>query len=291
MAITIRTISEAFAAECVGIDLSAPINDPTLGKIKDAFAAHPVLLFRGQSLTPQQQIAYSRKFGELEIHVSKQYLLSEHPEILLLTNERNPDGSRISIADGGTGWHSDLSYLAKPAMGSLLYAVRTPSDPKSAQDTEWGDMYRAYETLPDKIRRRIDGLKAIHVFNQDLNPRMPPIDTRYRDKHTSAVRDLTPPVKHPIVRIHPVTGRKSLYVSIRFTVGIADIDEKEGGELLDQLFDHQRRPEIRFLHKWIAGDLIMWDNRCTNHRAVGKVAELPNIRRMHRTTLSGDTPY
>ena len=99
MAITIRTISEAFAAECVGIDLSAPINDPTLGKIKDAFAAHPVLLFRGQSLTPEQQIAYSRKFGELEIHVSKQYLLSEHPEILLLTNERNPDGSRISIAE------------------------------------------------------------------------------------------------------------------------------------------------------------------------------------------------
>ena len=291
MAITIRTISEAFAAECADIDLSAPINGPTLGKIKDAFAAHPVLLFRGQSLTPKQQIAYSRKFGELEIHVSKQYLLSEHPEILLLTNERNPDGSRISIADGGTGWHSDLSYLAKPAMGSLLYAVRTPSDPKSAQDTEWCDMYRAYETLPDDIRRRIDGLNAIHVFNQDLNPRMPPIDTRYRDKHTSAVRDLTPPVKHPIVRTHPVTGRKSLYVSIRFTVGIADIDEKEGAELLDQLFDHQRRPEFRFLHRWTAGDLIMWDNRCTNHRAVGKVAELPNIRRMHRTTLSGDSPY
>ena len=291
MAITIRTISEAFAAECAGIDLSDHINDPTLDKIKDAFAAHPVLLFRGQSLTPNQQIAYSRKFGELEIHVSKQYLLSEHPEILLLTNERNPDGSRVSIADGGTGWHSDLSYLAKPAMGSLLYAVRTPSDPKSAQDTEWCDMYRAYETLPDDIRRRIDGLNAIHVFNQDLNPRMPPIDTRYRDKHTSAVRDLTPPVKHPIVRTHPVTGRKSLYVSIRFTVGIADIDENEGAKLLDKLFDHQRRPEFRFLHRWTAGDLIMWDNRCTNHRAVGKVAELPNIRRMHRTTLSGDSPY
>ena len=291
MAITIRTISESFAAEIVGQDLSAPIDDPTLGKMKDAFAAHPVLLFRGQSLTPERQIAFSRNFGELEIHVSKQYLLADHPEILLLTNERNPDGSRVSIADGGTGWHSDLSYLAKPAMGSLLYAVRTPPDPDTAQDTEWGDMCRAYETLPDEIRRRIDGLKAIHVFDQDLNPRMPPVDTRYRDKQTAAVRALTPPVTHPIVRTHPVTGRKSLYVSFRFTVGIADIDETEGAELLDRLFDHQLRPEFHFRHEWTAGDLIMWDNRCTNHRAVGAVAEPPNIRRMHRTTLSGDAPY
>ncbi len=291
MAITIRTIPKSFAAEIVGLDLSAPIDDPTLGKMKDAFADYPVLLFRGQSLTPEQQIAFSRNFGELEIHVSKQYLLADHPEILLLTNERNPDGSRVSIADGGTGWHSDLSYLAKPAMGSLLYAVCTPPEPDTAQDTEWGDMYRAYETLPDEIRRRIDGLKAIHVFDQDLNPRMPPVDTRYRDKNTAAVRALTPPVTHPIVRTHPVTGRKSLYVSFRFTVGIADIDENEGAELLDRLFDHQLRPEFRFLHKWTAGDLIMWDNRCTNHRAVGEVAEPPNIRRMHRTTLSGDSPY
>ena len=103
MAITIRTMSESFAAEIGGVDLSGPIDGPTLGEMKDAFAAHPVLLFRGQSLTPERQIAFSRNFGALEIHVSKQYLLAGHPEILLLTNERKPDGGRVSIADGGTG--------------------------------------------------------------------------------------------------------------------------------------------------------------------------------------------
>lgn len=290
MGISVTPLSDALGAEITGVDLSDVIDADVMGEIEDAFLAHSVLLFRDQELTPERQISFSRRFGPLEIHVSKQYLLPGHPEILVLSNERNPDGSRVSIADGGSGWHSDLSYMERPAMGSLLYAVNTPDVPGIVQDTEWSNGYLAYETLPQDLKRRVDGAAAIHVFDQDLNPRLPPTDTRYRDKHTPAVRAATPPREHPIVRTHPVTGRKALFVSIRFTIGIADMEGAEGDALLDTLFAHQAERGADYRHQWRKGDLIMWDNRCTNHRAAGEIAEPPHIRRMHRTTLSGDIP-
>ena len=181
--------------------------------------------------------------------------------------------------------------MDKPSLGSVLYAVRTPADRSVAQNTEWSNQYLAYETLSDEMKRRIAGLKAIHIFDQDLNPRMPPVDTRYRDKHTPEKHAKTPPRVHPLVRTHPATGRKALFCSIRFTTAIADMDRAEGDAILDELFEHQDNPDFVFLHRWNPGDVVMWDNRCSNHRAVGKVAEPPNIRRLHRTTLAGDIPY
>ncbi|NQU70038.1 MAG: TauD/TfdA family dioxygenase [Rhodospirillales bacterium] len=291
MGISVTPLSEVLGAEIGGVDVSGAIDDATMAEIETAFHDHSVLLFPKQDLTPAQHISFSRRFGPLETHVSKQYLLSGHQEILVLSNERNQDGSRVSIADGGVGWHSDLSYMERPAMGSLLYAVDAPDVPGVVQDTAWSSGYLAYESLPEDLKQRIQGLKAIHVFDQDRNPRMPPIDTRYRDKHTPAMRALTPPREHPIVRIHPVTGRKALFVSIRFTIGIAEMEGAEGDALLDALFAHQAEGGFNYLHQWRKGDLILWDNRCTNHRAVGEIAEPPHIRRMHRTTLSGDIPY
>ena len=176
-------------------------------------------------------------------------------------------------------------------MASLLYAVKTPDTPGIAQDTAWSSGYRAYETLPVELKKRVESLKGIHLFDQDQNPRMPPIDTKYRDKHTPALRALTPPKKHPMVRTHPETGRKTLYISIRFTIGIAGLPEDEENELLDALFAHQADQGNDYVHQWRTGDLVLWDNRCTNHRALGQISEPPNIRRMHRTTLSGDVPY
>lgn len=291
MTVAIERLAEHIGAEIRGVDLSEPLDDETHKTILDAFHEHQVLVFRSQSLTPEQHIAFSRRFGELAIHVSEHYLLPGHPEILLLTNERKDNGERVSIADGGGGWHSDLSYAEKPSMGSVLYAVRTPDDPSTTQDTEWSNQYLAYETLPEATKRRIDGLKAIHIFDQDLNPRVGPVDTRYRDKHTPELRAKTPPRTHPVVRTHPVTGRKALYVSIRFSPFIADIDRAEGDAILDELFEHQEDLRFRFRYRWNKGDVVMWDNRCSNHRAVGKVAEPPNIRRLHRTTIAGDIPY
>ena len=291
MEMLLKPLTDTLGAEIKGLNLQYPIDDGTLHKLKSAFTNHSVLLFRDQHLTPEQQISFSQQFGPLEIHVSKKYLLHGHPEILVLSNEKNSDGSRVSIADGGTGWHSDLSYMERPAMASLLYAVKTPDTPGIAQDTAWSSGYRAYETLPVELKKRVETLKGIHLFDQDQNPRMPPIDTKYRDKHTPALRALTPPKEHPMVRTHPETGRKALYISIRFTIGIAGLPEDEENELLDALFAHQADQGNDYVHQWRTGDLVLWDNRCTNHRALGQISEPPNIRRMHRTTLSGDVPY
>ncbi|MBT5897921.1 MAG: TauD/TfdA family dioxygenase, partial [Rhodospirillaceae bacterium] len=129
MGVSVTPLSDTLGAEIGGVDLSDIIDDSIMGEIEDAFFDHSVVLFRDQDLTPERHISFSRRFGPLEIHVSKQYLLPGHQEILVLSNERNSDGSRVSIADGGTGWHSDLSYMERPAMGSLLYAVDTPDEP------------------------------------------------------------------------------------------------------------------------------------------------------------------
>jgi taurine dioxygenase len=284
--ITVRRLSDALGAEVIGVDLSRPVDNDTFGLILEQFRQHLVLVFRRQALTPGQQVAFTRRFGELEIHVSRQYTLPEQPEILLLTNEIK-DGKRVSLADGGSEWHSDLSYLQEPSLGSLLFSVRNP---EQGGDTEWQNLYLAYETLPEETRARIADLKAIHQFDQSRNPRMSPVNTELRDKLSDEVKARTPDAIHPVVRTHPETGRKSLFVSPRFTIGIADMDDREGQELLDELFAHLERPEFVYHHKWQDGDAVLWDNRCLNHKACGGVV-WPDLRRMHRTTIRGDVPY
>ena len=137
MGILIEQLSEVLGARITGADLSQPVDDETLSQILDAFHRHQLLLFRNQTLIPEQHIAFSRRFGDLEIHVCEQYLLPEYPEILLLTNERNEAGQRLSIADGGSGWHSDLSTMKRPSLDSLLYALRVP---ETGGDTEWASL-------------------------------------------------------------------------------------------------------------------------------------------------------
>ncbi len=288
MSISIQPLSAPLGCQVIGVDLSQPLDDGTWNQILEAFHAYQLLLFRNQKIAPQQHIDFSRRFGDLEIHVCEQYLLAEYPEILLLTNERDEQDKRLSIADGGAGWHSDLSYLKNPSLGSLLHAVRVA---EKGGDTEWANQYRVYETLPEQTRNRIADLKAIHQFDQRLNPRLPSPDLRYRDEHSEELKALTPDVEHPIVRTHPETGRKSLFVSLRFTIGIAGVAGDEGDELLDELLAHQDQAPFTYRHQWQQDDLMIWDNRCTNHRACEGVVELPQVRRLHRTTVMGDAPY
>ncbi|MEE2821994.1 MAG: TauD/TfdA family dioxygenase [Acidobacteriota bacterium] len=287
MRISTDPLSRNLGAQISGVDLSKPFNDSAWTQILDAFHQHQILLFRDQILTSEQHIAFSRRFGDLEIHVCEQYLMPEHPEILLLTNEQDEKGKRVSIADGGSGWHSDLSYMKRPSLGSLLYAVRVP---ETGGDTEWANMYMAYETLSEETKKRLEGLKAVHQFDQRSNPRLPPPNLKYRDEHSEELKALTPDVEHPIVRTHPITGRKSLFISLRFTIDIVGMGA-DGTPLLDELFVHLDRPEFRYRHEWQQGDLMIWDNRCTNHRARGGVVELPQVRRLHRTTVLGDVPF
>lgn len=290
MPIDVLPIREhGFGAVVRGLRIDEALDERIFEQVRDAFHRHSVLVFPEQTISEEQHISFSRRFGPLEVHVAGQYLLPGHPEILLLTNERKDDGSRVSLADGGVDWHSDMSFLRVPPLGSLLYAKRAP-DERVGGETEWMSLYAAYETLPDDLKRRIQTLRATHVFDQELNPRLPPPDTRYRDKHSPELRAKTPPVEQPVVRTHPVTGRKALYVSIRFTVGIVGLPKADGDRLLDELLAHLDRVDVCYRHNWRTGDLVMWDNRCCNHRAVGGVVPLPHVRRLQRTTVSGTVP-
>jgi taurine dioxygenase len=285
MTFTLTPLSDALGAEITGIDLAGTLDDDIFGRIVHAFHAHQIIVFRDQELTPEQQIAFSRRFGDLEIHISREYLHDDHPEILLVSN-RQVNGEYVGLAQAGKDWHSDLSYLEKPSMGSLLHALEVP---QAGGDTEWANMYTAYETLAEDTKRRIAGLKAIHSFDRRRNPRVD-LPMQHENNPDSAYERSPDDVYHPMVRTHPDTGRKALFVSPRFTIGIQDMEDSEAQELLDELFEHVIQPEFIYRHKWRLGDLMFWDNRCTIHLACGGIKP-PGVRHMHRTTVAGDAPY
>ncbi|MEK9683682.1 MAG: TauD/TfdA family dioxygenase [Rhodospirillaceae bacterium] len=281
----IRPLGDALGAEIRGINIAA-ISDEDLKKIKEAFLKYHVVVFPKQDIKPQEHIEFSKKLGALEIHISKKYLLANNPEILVLSN-RKKNGEYVGVENAGDYWHSDLSYMERPSLGSLLYAMEIP---EVGGDTEWANQYKAYDALPKKIQKTIDGRRAIHTFNRARNPRVHIPDHQLKDVAERYERISPPDAYHPIVRTHPETGRKALFVSPRFTIGIEGMGEADGQKLLDQLFDYAVRPEFVYHHKWCLGDLLMWDNRCLLHLACRGIPE-GQIRHMHRTTLSGDIPF
>ena len=281
----IDRLSDALGAEISGIDV-ARLDVAGFGAVCDAFHEHQVVVFRDQELSVEDHIAFSRRFGDLEIHISTDNLLKDHPEILLVTNKKE-NGKYIGVENAGDTWHSDLSYMEKPSLGSLLYALEI-SD--VGGDTEWSNMYTAYETLPEATKLRITGLKARHSFNRFRNKRVTIPEQRKEGARERYEKISPPDVIHPVVRTHPVTGRKALYVSPRFTIGIEDLPEDEGQALLDELIEHAARREFIYHHEWRLGDLLFWDNRCTLHLACRGIPE-GQIRHMHRTTVSGDVPH
>ena len=281
----ITPLSPALGAEITGVDV-ADIDEAAFAAVRDAFHDRQLIVFRDQSIDPDSHIAFSRRFGELEIHISTDYLLDGHPEILVLSN-RKDNGKYVGIENAGDYWHSDLSYMDKPSLGSLLYALEVPD---AGGDTEWANMYAAYDALSDEMKQRIDGLRARHSFNRMRNPRVGVSPQRAKDAAAHYARISPPDVIHPVARTHPVTGRKALFVSPRFTIGIEDMPDDEAQALLDELFAHAIRPEFVYHHRWRLGDLLFWDNRCTLHLACGGIPE-GMYRHMHRTTVAGDVPY
>ena len=281
----IDRLCDALGAEITGVDVAAA-GDDAVRDIRRAFLDHQVIVLRDQKLTPAQHVAFSRRLGALEIHISKKYLLDGAPEILVLSN-RKANGEYVGVENAGDYWHSDLSYMDRPSLGSLLYALEVPPQ---GGDTEWSNQYLAYEALPHSTRRRIEGLRAIHTFNRVRNPRVH-IPEHAQHNARERYEKISPPdAIHPIVRTHPETGRKALYVSPRFTIGVEGMADDEAQPLLDELFESAVRPEFIYHHKWRLGDLLMWDNRCLLHLACRGIPE-GQIRHMHRTTLSGDVPY
>lgn len=292
-------LNPEFGAEIVGIDLSKPLDDETFAGVRDAFFRHSVIVFRDQRITEQQQIDFSRRFGALEIHVLKQFLHPRYPEILLISNVVE-NGKNIGIADAGRYWHSDLCYKAVPSMASALYSVELPHDDNGRVlgDTLFASVAGAYDALPERLKQRVAGLKALHSLEhtfdrtrKDADIRTEQIDTQNLDRtRVSAEQKKLTEAVHPVIRTHPVTGRKCIYVNDSTTVKIHGIAESESEELLGELRARCIREEFVYRHQWRLGDLLMWDNCASQHQAVADYA-LPQRRRMHRTTISGTVPF
>ena len=280
----IQMSSPALGAEVRGLDLSRPLSEAAFARIHQAHLDHHVLVFRNQRITPAEQIAFSRRFGPLQIHVLKDFQLPGHPEILVVSNIRNADGKPIGLGDAGHFWHSDLSYKSVPSLGSLLHAQELPSE---GGDTLFANQHAAWDALPGDLRRAVEGLNAEHSYlakYEELRARSP-----WRPKLTEAQVAEVIPAVHPIVRTHPENGRKALFVSEHFTTRIVGLPEDESRELLARLFAHSTQERFVYRHRWQPNDLVFWDNRSVMHLAAGTPDHLR--RRLNRTTIEGDLPF
>lgn len=259
----IRPLDAALGAEVTGLDLSQPLADADFARIHRAHLEHHLVVFRDQRITPAQQIAFSRRFGPLQIHVLDQFQLAGHPEILIVSNVIE-DGKPIGLGDAGHFWHSDLSYKERPSLGSLLHARELP---RTGGDTLFANMHAAWDTLPPDLQRQLDGLRAEHTYlarYAELQRRSP-----WRPNLTPAQIAQVQPVLQPVVRTHPETGRKALFVSEHFTTRIAGLPDDESRDLLAQLFAHSVQPRNVYRHQWRPHDLVFWDNRSLMHLAAG----------------------
>ncbi len=276
----VERLSPVLGAEITGADLSCPLTDDQFAGIRQVWLeSDGVLVLRGQILSPDQHIAFSHRFGELERHVLDKYLLPGHPEIYRVSNKVR-DGQPLGRANAGTYWHSDLSYMSRPAMASLLYAIEVPP---VGGDTLFCNMYAAYDALPDEVKRRIERLTAVHDFG--FAARGVFATESPSDKQLAA----TPAAEHPMVRTHPETGRKTIFVNPGFTSHIVGLPADESAALLRLLNDHSTQARFIYRHRWSVGDLVLWDNRCTMHHAVADYDGVGE-RHMHRTTVIGDAP-
>jgi taurine dioxygenase len=292
----IERIGKHLGAQISGVDLSQPLGEAAFAALRTAFFEHQVVVFRGQRLSADQQIAFTRRFGELEEHVRKEHRLPGHPEILIVSNVRDAQGRAIGVEDAGRFWHSDLSYKRAPSLLSALYALEVPvKDGAVLGHTSFASATAAYDALPAQTRRRLEGLRNVHSYrhyrarNAAAQKDEQARGARAVDEHAPSAAQWAsvPDVEAPVVRTHPVTGRRSLFVNEAHTSHIVGLPDAESAALLAELYAHIVRPEFRYEHRWRAGDLLMWDNVAVQHKANFDY-ELPLRRLMHRTTVRGE---
>lgn len=272
--IEVDPLTPTIGAEIRGVDLREPLSDAEVARIEQALHDHLVIFFRDQDITPEQHVAFGRRFGEL----CYPPFMTDHgetPEILVL-DQVNPKGEGTDV------WHSDNSFMAEPPMGSILRAVQLPS---SGGDTCFASSYAAYEALSPTMREFLDGLTAVHDLTATLERAN---DAGHTHADVEAIRAQSPPVEHPVVRTHPVTKRRGLYVNANSTTRIVGLSERESALLLPFLCDHVRSPEFQCRFRWTPNAIAFWDNRSAQHLAV---ADYHERRVMHRVTLAGDRPY
>ncbi len=281
MPIEIRNSGAPLGHEIQGVDLTQPLAASTFAEIEQAFNDCGVVVIRDQKLTPTQHLAFSHRFGETERYPVGNFTLSGHDEILVVSNIIE-NGQPIGLIDAGRNWHSDMLFTEKPPRCSLLYSLEVPhQDGKAIGDTLFASTAAAYDDLPADLKNGLTGLKARHSFSTYAGTK---IDGR--EKEGAAFPD----VVHPLVRTHPITGKKCLYLSHSLPQTIGDMNETETRELVRQLIAHITSAPYVYRHNWRVGDLLIWDNCSSMHRAMFDYA-LPQQRRMHRTTVTGSRPF
>lgn len=286
----INNLNDSIGASVTDISLADDLEPGVFAELEDTFNQRSVLVFRKQKLTEEQHVAFSRRFGELEIHVLKQYLHPKHSEVLLISNLVE-DGRAIGIADAGQYWHTDLSYVEKPSRCSILYSLKVPEPEgdRTFGDTCFVSTAAAYDALDLETQTQIANLQARHSYSlrydavrNDGESKRAPLT----EEQKSQVKD----VIHPVVRIHPKTGRKCIYVNEGFTSEIIGMSADDSKSLLRKLFDHCQLDRFMYRHKWQEGDLIMWDNCSVQHLAIPDYSA-DQHRLMHRTTVKGDAVF
>ena len=283
---TVTPLSPTLGGRVDGLDLSRPLNDATFATLRQCWhEAGGLLVIADQRLTPEAHIAFSRRFGplfgeaeQLQDTLAK-YLLPGHLAIYRVSN-KVVDGVPQGRLRAGTYWHSDVSFRERPAMASLLYAIEIPS---VGGDTLFANMAAAHDALSRPMREVLEGVRAVHAFAVAAATQYDPRDVIAADLRGGNAHD------HPVVRTHPETGRKCLYVNPGFTARLVGFSEAESAAILEFLYAHGTRPEFIYRHRWSARDLVIWDNRCLMHYAVADYEGLGD-RHMHRTTVIGDRP-
>ncbi|MEQ8193677.1 MAG: TauD/TfdA family dioxygenase [Rhodospirillales bacterium] len=277
---TRRALSPLMAAEIVGLDLSRPVGENLRDAILETFNRDHVLVFRDQHLSKAEQIAFTETFGELEPHVNADFRGHEFPH-LHVVNNLGPDGkpARALTNKGNYAWHTDKSYMAVPSLATLLFAVEVPPE---GGDTEFADMQAAYAALSDDMKARIGTLRMVHSWerSREKSGSKPATEQEKRD---------APPVVHPLVRTHPATGAKSLYIGTHAS-HVEGWPRADGERLLKELQDFATQERFIYRHRWRPGDLVMWDNRCLLHRATDTYDMDKHRRILHRTVVRGAVP-
>lgn len=278
----IKPLTSALGAEITGIDLAMPMAEDDWATVYKAWLDHLVLVFPGQHLTPEQQIAFARRFGPLDDHhEDPTYRLPGYPEIYQIGNFIH-NGEMAKTKDTGRKWHSDHSYTTRPTLISMLYCKKIPPVGGS---TMFSSTYMAYDTLSEKMKSMLEGLEVVHDFRNFLSPSF---FWKPKVKDFSSIKERFPPVVHPLVRTHPETGKKVLYMSEGNMSSIVDLTDDESRCLLDFLFMHAKRPEFTYRHFYNVNDLVFWDNRCVQHYAAADYShDANNPRHMFRLTVLG----
>ncbi|HUC69027.1 MAG TPA: TauD/TfdA family dioxygenase [Stellaceae bacterium] len=269
--IEVRKLTPTIGAEIFGPDLSQELGNQQFQEIHDALMENLVIFFRDQTLTPEQQEDFGRRFGKLHVHPAAPGRLEGHPEILVI--KANEKSKRVA----GEEWHSDVSCELEPPMGSILYMHEVPAN--GGGDTLFASTYAAFEALSEPMQRFLEGLTAIHDGEHVFRGRYG-VDDQGKQ---------FPRAEHPVIRTHPVTGRKGLFVNRGFTTRIAQLKRHESAALLEMLYRHIETPEFHCRFKWQPGSIAFWDNRCAQHHAMWDY--YPLHRHGHRVTVCGDKPF